>query len=111
MKLRNLAHSRAGDKGNIANVSVIAYQESDYGRLRAELTEQRIRKYFGDRYGCAVQDISVRRYELPNIHALNFVITGLLAGGVTRSLVMDAHGKSLSGVLLDMEVDDDQPRG
>lgn len=110
MKLRELAHSRAGDKGEIANISVIAYRESDYGRLLAELSERRIHEYFKDQYRGqgSMGEISVRRYELPNICALNFVITGLLAGGVTRSLAMDAHGKSLSSVLLNMDIGEKQ---
>ena len=107
MKLRSLAHARAGDKGNISNISVIAYRAEDYERFFAELSEQRVQAYFERCYGYSGGEISVRRYELPNIGALNFVIPGLLAGGVTRSLVLDAHGKSLSSVLLDMNIKDD----
>jgi hypothetical protein len=102
VKLREIAHSRTGDKGNISNISVIAYDEKDYPLLEAQLTCARVKALFADLvFG------EVTRYELPNLGALNFVMHGALGGGVTRSLALDAHGKSLSSALLDLEIEDD----
>ncbi|MGE5485007.1 MAG: hypothetical protein ACM3X4_08335 [Ignavibacteriales bacterium] len=100
MMLREIAHSRAGDKGNTLNLSVIAYDPGDYELIRRECTVERVRELFK---GMVQGDI--RRYEVPNIAALNFVLTNALAGGVTRTLRMDPHGKSLSSALLTMEIE------
>ena len=100
MKLRELAHSRTGDKGNTSNISVIAYHETHYPLLREQVTAERVKAYFA-----GVVEGDVVRYELPNIAALNFVMSQTLGGGVTRSLALDAHGKSLSSALLDLEID------
>jgi non-ribosomal peptide synthetase component E (peptide arylation enzyme) len=100
MKLREIAHSRTGDKGNTSNISVIAYHEQDYPLLLAQVTTARVKAHFA-----GVVQGEVVRYELPNIAALNFVMTGALGGGVTRSLALDAHGKSLSSALLDLEIE------
>ena len=99
MKLREIAHARAGDKGNTSNISLIAYRSDDYELLAREVTSARVKAHFG-----AIVRGSVVRYELPTLGALNFVLDGALAGGVTRSLVLDAHGKSLSSLLLDLEI-------
>ncbi len=99
-KLREIAHSRTGDKGNISNISVIAYDARHYPVLLAQVTSERVKAHFADIAGG-----EVTRYELPNIAALNFVLEQSLGGGVTRSLALDAHGKSLSSALLDMEID------
>ncbi len=101
MKLREVAHSRTGDKGNIANISLIAYQVEMYPLLKERVTAERVRAWFGE-----IVQGQVVRYELPKIGALNFVLFDALGGGVTRSLALDRHGKSLSSVLLDMELDD-----
>ena len=101
MLLREIAHSRAGDKGDISNISVIAYRQEDYALLERTLTAERVRAHFA-----GVVEGEVVRYELPNLAALNFVMTAALGGGVTRSLALDAHGKSLSSALLDLEIDD-----
>ena len=107
MKLWNIAHSRSGDKGTISNISLIAYRSADYGRLVRYVTAARVRERFAD-----LVTGEVRRYELPSIGALNFVLHGMVDGGVTRTLALDAHGKSLSSALLDMEIpDDDEERG
>ena len=98
-KLREIAHSRTGDKGNTSNISVIAYDEKHFALLKAQVTSARVKALFA-----AVVEGDVVRYELPNIAALNFVMTAALGGGVTRSLALDAHGKSLSSALLDMEI-------
>src|ERR1700682_5981323 len=102
MKLREIAHSRTGDKGNTSNISVIAYDAKYYPLLFAQVTSERVRAH-----SAGVVEGEVVRYELPNISALNFVMTQTLGGGVTRSLALDAHGKSLSCALLDLEMEDD----
>ena len=98
-KLRDLAHARTGDKGDTSNIAVIAYDPADYERLRTQLTPERVQAFF-----IGVVHGEVRRYELPRLGALNFVMTGALGGGVTRSLALDAHGKSLGSALLDIEI-------
>nr|WP_198980653.1 hypothetical protein [Herbaspirillum sp. ASV7] len=99
MQLRDIAHSRAGDKGDISNISVIAYRIEDYALLERELTAERVRAHFA-----GVVQGEVVRYALPQLGALNFVMQRALGGGVTRSLALDAHGKALSGVMLGMEL-------
>lgn len=101
MKLRALAHSRTGDKGNTSNISVIAYDAKDYERLRRHVTAERVKAHFAD-----IVRGDVVRYELPKIAALNFVMFEALGGGVTRTMALDAHGKSLSSALLDLEIPD-----
>lgn len=99
MKLREIAHSRTGDKGNTANISVIAYNPADYPHLEKHVTAQRVKVHFGG----AVKGV-VTRYELPGIGALNFVLHEALGGGVTRTLALDLHGKSLGSAILEMEI-------
>lgn len=99
MKLRELAHARSGDKGDVSNISVIAYDAADYERVRAVLTPERVKRHLG-----GIVRGEVRRYELPGLLALNFVLNGALGGGVTRSLALDAHGKCLSGLLLELDL-------
>ena len=106
MKLRALAHARTGDKGDTSNISVIAYDPGDFAYLCEQVTAARVKAHFSDIVRGAVQ-----RYELPGLGALNFVLHGALGGGVTRSLSLDAHGKSLSSCLLELEIPDDQGRG
>jgi hypothetical protein len=101
MKLRELAHSRAGDKGDISNISVIAYQEKDYALLEKYLTPERVKAHFA-----GIVHGEVLRYALPSIGALNFVMQRALGGGVTRSLALDAHGKCLSSAIMAMEIPD-----
>jgi len=95
MLLRDIAHSRAGDKGDISNISVIAYDLKDYVLLEKHLTPERVKAHF-----TGVVQGDVVRYALPHLGALNFVMQHALGGGVTRSLALDAHGKSLSGAML-----------
>ena len=99
MKLREIAHSRTGDKGNTSNISVIAFDARHFPLLREQVTAERVKSHFEGVVGG-----DVVRYELPNIAALNFVLSNTLGGGVTRSLALDAHGKSLSSALLDLEI-------
>ena len=101
MTLREIAHGRTGDKGNTCNISVIAYDRRDYPHLAREVTAARVREIFA-----GLVEGDVVRYELPQLGALNFVLTRALGGGVTRSLALDAHGKSLSSVLLNLDVPD-----
>jgi hypothetical protein len=102
MKLREIAHSRTGDKGNSSNISVIAYRAEHFPLLLAQVTAERVKALFA-----GVVEGDVVRYELPNIAALNFVMSQALGGGVTRSLALDAHGKSLSSALLDLDIQAD----
>jgi hypothetical protein len=103
MKLRELAHARTGDKGDTSQISVIAYEPGDFAYLAEHVTADRVREHFA-----AVARGKVKRYELPGLGALNFVMENALAGGVTRSLSLDAHGKCLGSVLLELEIPDRQ---
>lgn len=99
MKLWEIAHSRTGDKGNISNVSLIAYDIKDFELLKQKVTAEVVKKWFKD-----IVKGEVIRYELPQLGAMNFVMYDALGGGVTRSLALDKHGKSLSSYLLDIEI-------
>jgi hypothetical protein len=99
-KLYELAHARAGDKGNTSILSLIAYRPEDFALLRERVTVDAVKKHFA-----GVIKGSVTRYELPGLGALQFVGEDALAGGVTTSLAIDAHGKSLSSALLEMEIE------
>lgn len=99
MKLRDIAHSRTGDKGNTSNISLIAYSPDDYEKLKQSVTAEKVKEFFKD----TVKG-EVIRYELPAIGALNFVMRGALGGGVTRSLALDMHGKGLSSAMMDMDI-------
>ena len=99
MKLLDIAHSRSGDKGDQANISVIAFDPSLYPLLERHVTEERVKLFFA-----GIAKGTVKRYELPQLGALNFVLRGALGGGVTRTLALDLHGKSLSSMILEMEI-------
>lgn len=99
MKLREIAHSRTGDKGNISTISVIAYKPEDFQILLEKVTTEKVYDFFKK-----MVDGPVTRYEIESISALNFVIENALADGVTRSLRLDKHGKSLGSFLLEMEI-------
>ncbi len=106
-RLGDLAHARSGDKGNRANIGVVAYDEACYTWLRQHLTEHVVADYFRPLGIGAVQ-----RYELPNILAFNFVIEDALGGGASRSLRLDSQGKALGVALLELRVPGrDAPRG
>jgi hypothetical protein len=100
IQLVDLAHARSGDKGDTANVGVIAFDPRDYDLLRKVLTADRVKAHFGER----VQG-PVERFELPNLNALNFLLHGALGGGGTVSLMTDAQGKVFSTALLRMELE------
>jgi hypothetical protein len=99
MKVYDLAHARAGDKGNTSNISVIAYNDDAWALLLEKLTAERVLKAYTN-----VAKGPVTRYELPKLKALNFVIENALGGGVTVSLALDMHGKSLSYLMLDVDL-------
>jgi hypothetical protein len=99
VRVYDLAHCRAGDKGDTSNISVVAYDEAAWRVLCEQLTPERVMAAFGH-----FARGPVRRYDLPNLRALNFVIANALGGGVTRSLRQDMHGKSLSSLMLTIEL-------
>ena len=96
----DIAFARSGDKGNRATLSVIARDPADYPLLERSLSAERVRAWYRD----SVQG-RVDRYPLPHLGAVHFVLHEALAGGVTRSLALDAHGKSLGGAILDLPLD------
>lgn len=100
-RLYDLAYGRSGDKGNIANISVIARSSAAYAEIKAKLTAERVKAHLGD-----LVKGDVIRYEVDNIEALNFVCHQALDGGATRSLRIDQLGKSLAGAVLYMDWDD-----
>ncbi len=100
IQLKEIAHGRSGDKGNAANIGIIAYDEKGYELMRKHLTSERVKKHFeGICFG------KVERFELPNIKALNFLLHDTLGGGGTVSLKHDAQGKTLAAALLRMEIE------
>ncbi|MBV2160323.1 hypothetical protein EUC41_03115 [Achromobacter denitrificans] len=98
--LYRLGHSRSGDKGDISNLSLIAWDPECYAVLEAQATEARVAAWFAYRH-----PRRVTRYLVPTLHAMNFVLEGVLDGGVNDALNLDTHGKSLSFRLLDMTVE------
>ena len=99
MLLREIAHTRTGDKGNRAIISVIAYDLEDFAKIEQAVTVERVRDHYKE-----IVRGEVERFVLPQLGALNFVLHGALGGGVTRSLALDAHGKCLSSSLLSLEI-------
>ncbi len=100
IKLRDIAHGRSGDKGDAANIGIIAYDQNGYKIIEKYLTAESVKKHFeGICHG------KVERYELPNIRALNFLLHDTLGGGGTVSLKHDAQGKTLAAALLRLELD------
>lgn len=97
MRLREIAHARAGDKGPIVQISLIARDPEDFDLLRRAVGAEAVRDYLG-------LAAETERYELPRLGALSFVLRKGHTGDVTRSLALDAHGKCLSSILLDMEI-------
>ncbi|WP_059412057.1 AtuA-related protein [Cupriavidus basilensis] len=97
--LYQLAHGRTGDKGDRSNISVIAYDPRDFDHLAAHVTEDAVAALFSHRRPAAV-----RRYLVPSLQAMNFVIDGVLDGGVNDALNLDTHGKALSFLLLQLRL-------
>ena len=100
VKLLNIAHGRSGDKGDAANVGVIAYDDTGYEIIKKYLTVDKVKKHFD---GICLGE--VERFELPNLRALNFLLHNTLGGGGTVSLKHDAQGKTLAAALLRMEIE------
>lgn len=98
--LYKLAYARSGDKGSSANVGVIAYNQERYGYLRDFLTAEKVAEHFKE-----LHPLHVERYELPNLLAFNFVLKGILNGGGSLSLRIDAQGKALGQAILEMSID------
>ncbi|MBV8232591.1 MAG: hypothetical protein JO355_05555 [Planctomycetaceae bacterium] len=99
VRLGDLAHARSGDKGNRANIGVVAFDAERYAWLEERLTEAAVAEYFRP-LGIG----AVRRYELPRIRAFNFVIEDALGGGASRSLRLDSQGKALAVALLELKL-------
>jgi hypothetical protein len=100
ISLLKLAHARSGDKGDTANVGLIALKDEFYPILEREVTAVRVKQHFGE-----IVKGNVERFELPNLKALNFLLHESLGGGGTLSLMTDAQGKTLSTALLRMEIE------
>ena len=100
VQLVKLAHARSGDKGDTANVGLIALREEYYPLLVREVSAENVKAHFGP-----IVKGDVERFELPNLHALNFLLHGSLGGGGTLSLMTDAQGKTFSTALLRMYID------
>jgi hypothetical protein len=100
IKLIDIAHGRSGDKGDAANIGIIAYDDNGYEIIKKHLTAEKVKKHF-----TGICKGNVDRYELPNIRALNFMLHNTLGGGGTVSLKHDAQGKTLAAALLRMELD------
>lgn len=98
--LQHVAHARSGDKGDTSNIAVFAYEPDFYPLLKAQLTAERFKAF----YGAAIRG-EVIRYPVDNLEALNFVAHGALGGGVSRSLCLDNYGKALSAAILGFELD------
>ncbi len=100
IKLLDIAHGRSGDKGDAANVGIIAYDDKGYEIIKNHLSKEVVKKHFE---GICLGEVD--RYELPNLRALNFVLHNTLGGGGTVSLKLDAQGKTLAAALLRLELD------
>ncbi len=100
IKLIDIAHGRSGDKGDAANIGIIAYDDKGYEIIKKHLTAEKVKEHF-----TGICKGKVDRYELPNIRALNFMLHNTLGGGGTVSLKHDAQGKTLAAALLRMELD------
>ena len=103
IELTKLAHARSGDKGDTANVGVIALKDEFYPILEREVTAEKVKQHFGE-----IVKGNVERFELPNLKALNFLLHESLGGGGTLSLMTDAQGKTFSTALLRMKIDLDK---
>ncbi len=97
--LGQIAHARSGDKGNHANIGVVAYTPAGFAYLQRELTSERVAEYF-----CGLGGDRVERFELPKIWALNFVLYNALGGGASQSLRIDTQGKLLGTAILDLKL-------
>lgn len=101
-KIKDFAYARSGDKGSCVNIGVIALNKESYLFLLVYLTEERVKSYFSH-----LNPQRVLRYELPNLNALNFILEGVLDGGGSLNLAIDAQGKALGHCLLQMEIENE----
>jgi len=99
MKLVEIAHARAGDKGTIINISLIAYEPAHFEHLKRYVTARAVRDHFA-----GLIKGNIDRYELPTLYAFNYVLNDVVGGGVTRSAALDTHGKTWSSALLELEL-------
>ncbi|MDO5716016.1 MAG: hypothetical protein Q4P25_05515 [Tissierellia bacterium] len=100
MYLKDIAHGRSGDKGNISNICVYPRRQKDYEFLKEYLTEKRVKDHFqGMVFG------EVKRYDVDSLKGMNFVMKEALGGGATKSLRLDSLGKSMASALMRMEID------
>lgn len=100
--LGSIAHTRSGDKGDTANIGVIAFRPEDFTTIVREVTPERVKQFFGD-----LVKGNVERFELPNLGAINLLLHESLGGGGTVSLRVDAQGKTYGAALLRMEIEID----
>lgn len=101
--LRQIAHARAGDKGNISSIGIFVFDPQHYTAVKAQITSELLQIHFADLFTG-----EIARYEIDHLHALNFVMQNGLEGGVNSSLNLDAHGKSFSFLLLSLEITIDE---
>ena len=102
VKLREIAHARAGDKGDVSNISLWAFEPRHYAAVKAQVTPDRLKQNYANLFRGKIM-----RYELDHLHGLNFVMQEAIEGGVNSSLNLDSHGKSFSFLVLDLEVEID----
>jgi hypothetical protein len=100
MKLRDIACSRSGDKGDISNICVFVYDDAHYPVLLEQVTTEAVAGLFSD-----LIHGNVTRYELPNLHGVNFVMTQALGGGVSKSLRADPHGQAYQSMILELDIE------
>jgi len=100
IQLKDICHGRSGDKGDAANIGLIAFKKEDYDLIEREVTAKKVKEFFR-----GICDGEVIRYEMPNINALNFILNNTLGGGGTVSLKLDAQGKTLASAILKMEIE------
>jgi hypothetical protein len=100
MRLHQIASARSGDKGNRLNIALVCRDPAHYDAIAAQITAERVAEVFATR-----KPTRVVRYDLPKLHAFNFVLDDVLEGGVNASLGLDGHGKALSFLLLDITID------
>lgn len=99
MMLKDIAHARSGDKGDICNICIYAREPKYYDMMKREITEEKVKKHFKN-----LVKGTVKRYELPQLHGFNFVLYNALDGGATRSLRLDTLGKTMAAALLRMKI-------
>ncbi len=102
VKLHQIAHARAGDKGESNNICLFPYEEGHYELIRKQITADLVKTHFE-----GIVSGNVVRYEIPSLHGFNFVLNGVRKGGVSAALDLDVHGKSLSFGLLELEIEMD----